>query len=454
MKTKTIVAFCLAALVAGTSAQATDLTSYPGVEGRYMVNLGRSGGQTTIEWTGFPTGLVDYASQVHGGTWTMNDGDLGTYWDTYGGSNPEFAGYRFKLQAKIVTGLRFVNQTFWDGGAFAATPEVQYLADPHGAWISVPAENVTWDFAYNTSYDGSSRQYNLTFVTPLTNVWGIRLYGESALSPVVDPPVGDPGGFVGFNDLTVYGELDLGTVNLKRNLALGAIPYMSHFSSWSGPPEKLTDGDLTSAVDSHGGRGEDALGVLWEEPQYKVAAIGVMLNQYSDGGVFADSCIHPFRVEYTADGTTWTEVAGLNKGRYTDEWTNIARWWFNPQVAWLFTFDELNGIKGLRIIGNSSPRGSDTDGFVGAFEVEVFGSPFVAQVCDFDIDGDVDGADLALFMKTAEDVLCTTGPAIPVTEACKARDLDKDGDVDQKDFGMFQACYSGSGIPYNPYCGE
>jgi len=441
-------------LVAGTSAQAADLTTYPGVEGRYMVNLGRSGGQTAFEWTGFPSGLFDYISHLHGASWTMNDGDINSYCDTYGGPNPEFFGYRFKLQAKTVTGLAYTNRTFWDGGTFSATPDVQYLDDVHGSWLTVPAANVVWDTPYLTTYDGGSRQYNITFATPLTNVWGIRLYGESAPAPVVDPPVGDPGGFVGVGELTVYGELNLGELNLQKNIALGAAPYMSHFSSWSGPAEKLTDGDLTSAVDTFGARGEDALGVLWESEQFHVAAIGVMLNQYSDGGVFSDACTHPLRVEYTTDGSTWTEVTGLDKGRYTDEWTSIGRWGFNPQVAWLFTFDELNGIKGLRIIGNGTPRGGDTDGFVGAFELEVFGNPFVGQICDYDNDGDVDGMDLALFVQTPEAVACVTGPTIAVNAACKTRDLDKDGDVDQMDFGVFQLCYSGSGIPLNPHCGE
>ena len=31
-------------------------------------------------------------------------------------------------------------------------------------------------------------------------------------------------------------------------------------------------------------------------------------------------------------------------------------------------------------------------------------------------------------------------------------DLDSDGDVDQKDFGLFQECYSGSGMTYRAGC--
>ena len=31
-------------------------------------------------------------------------------------------------------------------------------------------------------------------------------------------------------------------------------------------------------------------------------------------------------------------------------------------------------------------------------------------------------------------------------------DFDCDGDVDQEDFGHFQACYTGSGVGYEPEC--
>lgn len=56
----------------------------------------------------------------------------------------------------------------------------------------------------------------------------------------------------------------------------------------------------------------------------------------------------PF-VWYTLDGSTWSPVSGLDKGRYTDEYRHIAVpiGWY-PHTAWLFRFDELNGILGLR----------------------------------------------------------------------------------------------------------
>ena len=57
---------------------------------------------------------------------------------------------------------------------------------------------------------------------------------------------------------------------------------------------------------------------------------------------------------------------------------------------------------------------------------------------DFDQDGDVDSADLAVFAS------CTTGPTIgPPVTGCRSADFDHDGDVDQDDFGAFQLTLTG-----------
>lgn len=57
---------------------------------------------------------------------------------------------------------------------------------------------------------------------------------------------------------------------------------------------------------------------------------------------------------------------------------------------------------------------------------------------DFDQDGDVDGADLAVFES------CMTGPAVgPPVTGCLSADFDDDYDVDQSDFGLFQLTYTG-----------
>lgn len=67
---------------------------------------------------------------------------------------------------------------------------------------------------------------------------------------------------------------------------------------------------------------------------------------------------------------------------------------------------------------------------------------------DFDFDGDVDTADVDRLFS------CARGPNIPKSPGCTAFDLDDDDDVDQDDFGIFQRCYSGSGVVPKPNCGQ
>lgn len=70
-----------------------------------------------------------------------------------------------------------------------------------------------------------------------------------------------------------------------------------------------------------------------------------------------------------------------------------------------------------------------------------------AAPADFDLDGDVDGDDLAHMVD------CRTGPAIEsLAPGCDDADLDGDQDVDQSDFGLFQRCHSGEGYSPDPDC--
>jgi hypothetical protein len=121
----------------------------------------------------------------------------------------------------------------------------------------------------------------------------------------------------------------------------------------------------------------------------------------------------------------------------------------------MFTFDPVDNCLGLRMIGKpvSYPSG-EPDGFIGAYEVDVFGRPVLGLRCDFDGDGDVDAADMLLFTQTADGISCLLGPTVPFNPACASRDLDGDGDVDQDDFGFFQKCFGGPGIAINPKCGD
>ncbi len=65
---------------------------------------------------------------------------------------------------------------------------------------------------------------------------------------------------------------------------------------------------------------------------------------------------------------------------------------------------------------------------------------------DIDRDGDVDSADLTLFVD------CAWGPALPSIGGCERAHIDNDNDVDSADFGALQRCLSGAGVPGSPAC--
>lgn len=60
---------------------------------------------------------------------------------------------------------------------------------------------------------------------------------------------------------------------------------------------------------------------------------------------------------------------------------------------------------------------------------------------DFDVDGDVDQKDFGFFQA------CLSGSSVPYSPGCEDADLNGSGDVDQTDFALFQDCLSGSGNP-------
>ncbi len=61
-----------------------------------------------------------------------------------------------------------------------------------------------------------------------------------------------------------------------------------------------------------------------------------------------------------------------------------------------------------------------------------------AAPADFDLDGDVDQVDFGLFQG------CYSGSGVGCDPGCREADLDSDGDVDQADFSTFQPCMGGA----------
>lgn len=380
----------------------TDITSNGLVVARYLVNLGQGFGDTVVTGQPLPSGVIEFSSA--GGNqspwWRINDrvAHEASQMVTFSGSNPDFFGYNFKLPA-TVTKVSWWNRTYLDGGTFAATPDLQYLDAPGGAWITIT--DVTWSDPYIVEYyHGGMRPYTITLNTPVQHAWGIRLIGNASETPMPNagiiqgstpqasygnPPVDDDGaeisgaGFVGVSELTVYGHAELGTLDLSNNLALNAQPIANNWQGVTAPEiARVTDGLLDAANTTFGTvspTGEDYIGVTWPAAKDNVAAVGMVFAGFRDGGFFGASCseLTAPRVEYTTDGTTWVPATGLDVGRYPMDFQGLRRLQWGPDAAYLFRFDPVDGITGIRIIGNPSGFiGGEGDGFVGVLEFEVF----------------------------------------------------------------------------------
>lgn len=313
----------------------------------------------------------DYASDRGNGDpwWYMNNGDPYSNANTYGSANPEdFVGYQFKLPASV-TGINFWNRIYGDGGTFASTPRVELLRNgplaQGGVWQEVL---VTWNTPYDSTFLDGHRQYAITPTTPSGDVWGVRLIGAPTPGPAPDS-----GGWIGVGELQVTGDLPIASkIDLKNNLALGQTPLWS--LNQFGRPQVLTDGNFT--VDSFdttwgAGAGNDYIGVLLDAAKDNITAIGVSLKTFGDGGWFN---LDAMEVQYTTDGgLIWTDVTGLDLGRYPADLNyliNTAVW---AEVApFLWTFDAVDGVNGIRIFGPPGGGLSDVDGFIAATELEVF----------------------------------------------------------------------------------
>jgi len=417
----------------GFSAYNAGLTSAVSVNSRGLVEIHNSGGNSN-NWGVINDNLLTYAQQTAAA-------------NTFGGSNPHYGGYQFNLPVKNLSAVKFWNRSYADGGTFSATPDLQYLdgPEPFGTWQ--PLTDVTWDVPYDTTFVANAvRPYTITVNHSPAVVWGVRIIGNGNPAGNV---ASSPSGWAAFNEITVYGELDLGSIDLSKNKSIGATA-IANAEQTAGQNVLLNDGNITTRSQTYGGNtAEDYYGILWGSAQNRVAALGVCFQSFTDGGLF-DDCQDPIRIECTTSTVTaWHPVTGLNKYRYPYIWqrlTYLAS--TGPQLGFLFTFDEVSDLTGLRIIGDPHGFAGDRTGFLGAYEIEVFGKPVPMEGVDFDHDGDLDLDDAVQFGN------CVSGPAIPQTVTiCKPADLDKDGDVDQADFAIFQNCFSGAGIHWNPLCG-
>lgn len=359
-----------------------DLTQPNGLQSKYVVGLGRAFSDTVIPGKA-PMGVVEISlGRGNGGPWwQLNDGvtDASQNVNSFAASNlngEDFLGYEFKAPIQDISQIQWTNRAFVDGGTFNAEPRVEILNAPvaeGGVWTPI---GVSFNTPYNTGLGTNQiRSYIITPNDPsLTNVWGVRIIGAPNASLAPGP---DPDGFIASTELNIQGGFGL-PVRFDNNLALqsnGGTAIINH--AQTGNPGAINDGNLFTREQTFGAGStpEDFVGITWQTPQFEVGAVGVTFKRFVDGGLFDPN--NPPRIEYTTDGMTWETATGLDMMRYLEiaphliNFGNPGGTSFPPEQSFLFTFDQLQGITGIRMIG--APEGSvDGNGFIGVFEFEVF----------------------------------------------------------------------------------
>jgi hypothetical protein len=144
---------------------------------------------------------------------------------------------------------------------------------------------------------------------------------------------------------------------------------------------------------------------------------------------------------------TWTTTTGFGPGSISKY-----RYAFNQDAAYVMEGTEPEWSGGT-LSTTCTKRGTwylHVEGYNGADVPNGTYSYAVstAMPADFNCDGHLDAADLAIFN------VCVSGPTImhDGTPACQRADFDADGDVDQGDFGVWQRCYTGPTQPADPNC--
>lgn len=149
-------------MLVASSAIATDLTTIDRNVSRYLVNLGKTNGQTVSGST--PTGIHEYVSGPGDEEywWKINDGSAVATSNTYGATGSDWVGYRFKFPVKLSKVL-LADSVDAYGGTFVYLPTMYVL---YGT--ALQSEAVSCSPPYDPSFNVGVHEYTITPINELS----------------------------------------------------------------------------------------------------------------------------------------------------------------------------------------------------------------------------------------------------------------------------------------------
>ncbi|MDB6133214.1 MAG: hypothetical protein JWM59_1457 [Verrucomicrobiales bacterium] len=389
---------------------------------------------------GTSTDAVEGVETLHSQQGTpeaINDGQYGTYVDTYSRSNPYgFAGVIWPSARSIaVDRVEATFNAFGDGGWFGVNtvdapllsspetleePVLQVTTDGGLTWTAEPHTS-TYFAALNGMPTVNIATPTVIFAlnTPRSGINGIRLFGHQGGSGT--------GGFIALREFAVR-EVSAASANLALT-ASGVIGTNDAVDTdagrlWAqaGFPRNINDGDPTTRVDTYDGAGGadpvNYASLIWPAGRpVNVSTLTLTFATFTDGGWFGPPGVDPgpggnlvaptylseptvqvmnaagawSTVPATSDYLTVMNGHGIGGGANPNPSSKTAAFTLTPAVS---------GVQGVRVIGNGG--GSVSNGFLGVWEMTAAGTAVPPEV-DTDGDGQTD----------AEEAIAGTNPADP-----------------------------------------
>jgi hypothetical protein len=331
-------------------------------------NLASSG--TAYRWYGLKAATGNSNKTKASG---LNDGNLTTNVVLTGGGADsskayEAAGVIWSSSQSLAT-VTFTNGSYTssDDGVFDDNFTLQFTTDGK-TWKNASSWSLTPAYAYNSA---AAANVTYTFTGPATSALGFRMVGQvhtaetgvnswydqatevQAFGPTASAPAGPGANVAAAGTAFQWSGLATGTSNANRTAAPG-----------------LNDGNLVGNVDLSGKAGDlsnafEAAGILWSTPQ-AVSQVVFVNGSYTAGqdGVFDAG----FQLQFTTDGTTWTNAAG---------WAVSSPYAYNSSraagVRYLITGPATSAL-GFRVVGQVHTAETGVNSWYDqATEVQAFG---------------------------------------------------------------------------------